>query len=218
MPRATLASKCLGATAILSASFSLVLALATAFYPSPAHAADDDSVLPFPAPAMKGKTAPRLQDSTMTWPDDPQRLPKDAPNILIVLLDDVGFGISETFGGEVHTPTFDRLAKEGISFTGFNTTSICSPTRAALLTGRNHTRVSSGTIAERAVAWDGYTGIIPKEGATIAEILKNYGYHTAAFGKWKRRRSVRRTTGRTPMASSISTVFWAARRRNTSHG
>ncbi len=175
---------CLGASTLLSASLSLMMTVATALAPLPANAADDGSVLPFPAPVMKGKTAPRLQDSTMTWPDDPQRLPKDAPNILIVLLDDVGFGISQTFGGEVHTPTFDRLAREGISFTGFNTTSICSPTRAALLTGRNHTRVSSGTIAERAVAWDGYTGIIPKEGATIAEILKNYGYHTAAFGKW----------------------------------
>lgn len=178
------ASRDLTNKTLLSATVSLALALATALLPWPSNAADDGSVLPFPAPVMKGKTAPRLQDSTMTWPDDPQRLPKDAPNILIVLLDDVGFGISETFGGEVHTPTFDRLAREGISFTGFNTTSICSPTRAALLTGRNHTRVGSGTIAERAVAWDGYTGIIPKEGATIAEVLKNYGYHTAAFGKW----------------------------------
>ena len=108
----------------------------------------------------------------------------DAPNILIVLLDDVGFGISETFGGEVRTPTLSRLAAEGISYNAFHTTSICSPTRASLLTGRNHTRVGSGTIAERAVAFDGYTGVIPKSAATIAEVLKNYGYHTAAFGKW----------------------------------
>ena len=120
----------------------------------------------------------------MIWPDQPQRLPKDAPNILIVLLDDVGFGVAETFGGEVHTPTLDRLAAEGIAYTRFHTTSICSPTRASLLTGRNHTRVGSGTIAERAVAWDGYTGVIPKTAATMAEVLKEYGYHTAAFGKW----------------------------------
>ena len=101
-----------------------------------------------------------------------------------MLLDDVGFGISETFGGEVSTPTLDRLAAEGVMFNQFHTTSICSPTRASLLTGRNHTRVGSGTIAERAVAFDGYTGVIPKTAATVAEVLKNYGYHTAAFGKW----------------------------------
>ncbi|MCA9075181.1 MAG: arylsulfatase [Planctomycetaceae bacterium] len=146
---------------------------------------DDGSVLPFPpTPLNESVAKPRLQDSTMKWPDEPNRLPVDAPNILIVLLDDVGFGVSETFGGEVHTPTFDRLAKEGLKYNNFHTTSICSPTRAALLTGRNHTRVGSGTIAERAVAFDGYTGIIPKEAATIAEVLRNYGYATSAFGKW----------------------------------
>lgn len=145
---------------------------------------NDGSVLPFPPAPMAGKAEPRLQDSTMIWPEEPRRLPEGAPNILIVLLDDVGFGISETFGGEVHTPTFSRLAAEGLSYNGFNTTSICSPTRAALLTGRNHTRVGSGTIAERAVAFDGYTGVIPKTAATVAEVLKNYGYHTSAFGKW----------------------------------
>ena len=149
-----------------------------------AQVPSDGSVLPFPPAPMAGKAEPRLQDSTMIWPEEPRHLPKGAPNILIVLLDDVGFGISETFGGEVHTPTLQRLAEEGISYNAFHTTSICSPTRAALLTGRNHTRVGSGTIAERAVAFDGYTGVIPKNAATIAEVLKNYGYHTAAFGKW----------------------------------
>ncbi|WP_169336268.1 arylsulfatase [Echinicola pacifica] len=141
-------------------------------------------VLPFPASPMASVTEPRLQDSKMQWPEEPKRLPEDAPNVLIVLLDDVGFGISETFGGEVHTPTFTKIVNEGIVYNTFHTTSICSPTRAALLTGRNHTRVSSGTIAERAVAFDGYTGIIPKTAATIPEILKEYGYHTSAFGKW----------------------------------
>ena len=95
----------------------------------------DGSVLPFPPAPMAGVAAPRLQDSTMIWPPAQQHLPADAPNILIVLLDDVGFGVSETFGGEVHTPTLDRLAAEGIAYTQFHTTSICSPTRAALLTG-----------------------------------------------------------------------------------
>ena len=79
---------------------------------------------------------------------------------------------------------FRKLRDEGISYNRFHTTSICSPTRAALLTGRNHQRVGSGTIAERAVDWDGYTGVMPKTSATIAEVLKNYGYKTSAFGKW----------------------------------
>ncbi len=142
------------------------------------------TVLPFPPTPLDSLTKPRLQDSTMKWPVEPKRLPDDVPNILIVLLDDTGFGVSETFGGEVHTPTFSRLAKEGIRYNAFHTTSICSPTRASLLTGRNHTRVGSGTIAERAVAFDGYTGVIPKEAATIAEVLRHYGYATSAFGKW----------------------------------
>ena len=144
----------------------------------------DGSVLPFPPPPSESVAKPRLQDSTMKWAEEPQRLPKDAPNILIVLIDDVGFGIADTFGGEVHTPTLTRLAEEGIRYNAFHTTSICSPTRASLLTGRNHTRVGSGTIAERAVAFDGYTGIMPKTAATMAEVLKEYGYKTSAFGKW----------------------------------
>ncbi|PZX48537.1 arylsulfatase [Algoriphagus chordae] len=145
---------------------------------------NNGEVLPFAALPMESVTKARLQDSNMKWPDEPNRLPADAPNVLIVLLDDVGFGISETMGGEIHTPNFTKIAKEGLLYNTFHTTSICSPTRAALLTGRNHTRVSSGTIAERAVAFDGYTGIIPKTAATIPEILKEYGYHTSAFGKW----------------------------------
>ena len=115
---------------------------------------------------------------------EPEHLPKDAPNILIILIDDAGFGTPDTFGGFAHTPTLTKLRDEGISYNRFHTTSICSPTRAALLTGRNHQRVGSGTIAERAVDWDGYTGIIPKTSASIAEVLKNYGYKTSAFGKW----------------------------------
>jgi arylsulfatase A-like enzyme len=150
----------------------------------PTAVPDDGSVLPFPPQPMAGLPKPRLQDSTMQWPKPVRHLPADAPNILIVLIDDVGFGVADTFGGEVHTPTLSKLAAEGIRYNAFHTTSICSPTRAALLTGRNHTRVSSGTIAERAVAFDGYTGVIPKNAATVAEVLKEYGYHTAAFGKW----------------------------------
>ena len=103
---------------------------------------------------------------------EPNHLPADAPNILIVLLDDVGFGLPDTFGGEIATPTLTRLANEGISYNTFHTTSICSPTRAALLTGRNHQRVGSGTIAERALDWDGYTGVIPKSPRRSREVLQ----------------------------------------------
>ena len=107
----------------------------------------DGSILPFPPAPMAGKAAQRLQDSTMQWPEAQRLLPDNAPNILIVLLDDVGFGVSEVYGGEVDTPALKALAEEGIEYATFHTTSICSPTRAALLTGRNHTRISSGTIA-----------------------------------------------------------------------
>ena len=141
-------------------------------------------VLPFVRGPSKSQTGETLAESKLApWPNE-SHLAKDAPNILIVLIDDVGFGISETFGGEVKTPNLSKLANEGIVYNQFHTTSICSPTRASLLTGRNHTRVGSGTIAERAVNFDGYTGIIPKSSATIAEVLKNYGYNTSAFGKW----------------------------------
>ncbi len=130
----------------------------------------------------------------MKWPAEPQRLPADAPNVLIVLLDDTGFGVSEVFGGEVETPAFKKLADEGIRYNMFHTTSICSPTRASLLTGRNHTRVGYGTIAERAVAFDGFTGIMPKEAATMAEVLRHYGYKTSAFGKWHNTPATETTT------------------------
>jgi arylsulfatase len=147
------------------------------------HAADG-SVLPFPTPPMGGKVGPTMQESVHKWREEPRRLPEDAPNILLVMLDDAGFGQASTFGGEIETPTLSRLAAEGISYNAFHTTAMCSPTRAALLTGRNHHRVGAGQIAEFANDWDGYTGIIPKSSATMAEVLGHYGYATAAFGKW----------------------------------
>ena len=142
------------------------------------------TILPFPEPPTASTYGESILDSKMIRRETQTHLPKDAPNIVIVLMDDVGFGTPSTFGGEVNTPTLTKVWNNGIAYNEFHTTSICSPTRAALLTGRNHTRVGSGTIAERAVDWDGYTGIIPKEAATGAEVLKDYGYSTAAFGKW----------------------------------
>ena len=101
-----------------------------------------------------------------------------------MLIDDAGPALPSTFGGEVNTPTMDRIVKEGIAYNRFHTTAMCSPTRAALLTGRNHHRVGNGQIAELANDWDGYAGRIPKSSALAAEVLKDYGYATGAFGKW----------------------------------
>ena len=145
---------------------------------------DDGSVLPFPPTPSASTAGPTLQESTHKRRVEKSHLSKDAPNILIILLDDVGFGLPATFGGPINTPTLSKLADGGISYNAFHTTAICSPTRAALLTGRNHHRVGSGTIAERAVDWDGYTGVIPRTSATLAKVLGHYGYKTAAFGKW----------------------------------
>jgi arylsulfatase len=140
-------------------------------------------VLPFPDSPMGGKVGPTMQESVHKWRTEPSRLPADAPNILIVMFDDAGFGQADTFGGEIHTPTLSRLADDGISYNRFHTTAMSSPTRAALLTGRNHHRVGAGQIAEFANDWDGYSGVIPKSSATIAEVLRHYGYATSAFGK-----------------------------------
>jgi len=140
-------------------------------------------VLPFPEPPMGGEVGPTMQQSVHKWREQPRHLPEDAPNILIVMFDDAGFGQPDTFGGEIHTPTLTRLADAGISYNAFHTTAMCSPTRAALMTGRNHHRVGAGQIAEFANDWDGYTGVIPRSSATIAEVLRYYGYATAAFGK-----------------------------------
>jgi arylsulfatase len=132
---------------------------------------------------MGGKVGPTMQESVHKWRTEPSRLPADAPNILIVMFDDAGFGQASTFGGEINTPTLSRLAEEGISYNRFHTTAMSSPTRAALLTGRNHHRVGAGIIAEFANDWDGYSGVIPKSSATIAEVLRYYGYATSAYGK-----------------------------------
>ncbi|MFL0781886.1 MAG: arylsulfatase [Prochlorococcus sp.] len=144
----------------------------------------DGSVLPFPARPRGSVAAVTMQDSTYNPRPAPKHLPDDAPNILIVLIDDVGPAVSDTFGGEVHTPTLSSVHETGVSFNRFHTTAMCSPTRASLLTGRNHTHVCSGQIAELANDWDGYSGEIPKTCALQADVLRHYGYSTAAFGKW----------------------------------
>ncbi|MBL9145143.1 MAG: arylsulfatase [Verrucomicrobiaceae bacterium] len=125
-----------------------------------------------------------MKDSTHQKRVTPSRLQPGAPNVLIILIDDVGPGVASTYGGEIHTPALDRVAKAGISYNRFHSTAMCSPTRASLLTGRNHTRVGNGQICELANDWDGFSGTIPKSAACVAEVLKDYGYNTSAFGKW----------------------------------
>lgn len=111
------------------------------------------------------------------------RAPHGAPNVLLVLTDDVGFAAPSTFGGPIPTPALDRLAASGLRYNRFHVTAMCSPTRAALLTGRNHHAVGSGVVTDLASAHPGYSGVMPKSAATIAEVLKQNGYNTAMFGK-----------------------------------
>lgn len=141
-------------------------------------------VLPFPPTPSASIAGRTMQESEYAQRVTPPRLPADAPNIVIVLIDDAGPGLPDTFGGEVHTPALSRVINEGIGFNRFHTTAMCSPTRASLLSGRNHHRIGNGQIAELANDWDGYAGEIPKSSALVAEVLKNYGYATSAFGKW----------------------------------
>jgi len=121
--------------------------------------------------------------TTPQWPKGPQAS-KGAPNVVLILIDDVGFSATSTFGGEIATPTFEQLAKQGLRYNEFHVNSLCSPTRAALLSGRNNHEVGFGTVAEAAAGYPGYNAQWSKNAASVAEVLKANGYSTAAFGKW----------------------------------
>jgi arylsulfatase len=140
--------------------------------------------LPFPMTPSASRAGPSLKESSHKWRVQARRIADDAPNVLVIMLDDVGFGQADTYGGPIHTPTLSRIAKSGVSFNAFHTTALCSPTRAALLTGRNHHRVGSGAITEMASDWDGYIGTLPRSAASVARVLTEYGYKTSAYGKW----------------------------------
>ena len=140
------------------------------------------AVLPPPPPVFKGIINLRAKDSKSDFPQ-PMKAPAGAPNVLLVLLDDVGFGATSTFGGPCNTPTFDKLAANGLKYNRFHTTALCSPTRAALITGRNHHTVHTGVITEAATGFPGYDSVMQKDTATVAEVLKQNGYGTAWFGK-----------------------------------
>jgi len=141
------------------------------------------TMLPFEDFRFQGNIGRTINDSDPPEFPQPVRPPKGAPNIVYILIDDAGYGQFGTFGGAIPTPALDRVAADGLRYTRFHTTALCSPTRAALLTGRNHHVAGTGVITEAATGYDGYTGIIAKNVGTIAEVLRQYGYATSWFGK-----------------------------------
>ncbi len=142
----------------------------------------DRSVLPVPPAPFKGKIERTAKDSTPDFPTAVQA-PEGAPNVLLILTDDVGFGASSTFGGPIQTPTVQRLADNGLRYNMFHTTALCSPTRAALITGRNHHSVASGVITEFATGYPGYDSLVPESAGSVGEVLRENGYNTSWFGK-----------------------------------
>src|SRR5262245_16300227 len=139
-------------------------------------------VLPVPDATFEGVIGRKASESKSAFPAGVSA-PKGAPNILLIMTDDTGFGATSTFGGPIPTPNFDRVANSGLKYNHFHTTALCSPTRAALLTGRNHHTCGMASITEFATGYPGYTSLIPKSVGSIGNILVNNGYNTAWFGK-----------------------------------
>jgi arylsulfatase A-like enzyme len=158
----------------------LFLLSASIVWAQPAH---DRTILPIQEPKYPYSSILDAHNATPP-PRFEVKAPKDAPNVVIVLVDDLGFAGTSTFGGPVKTPTFDRMATEGLRYNNFHTTSVCSPTRAAIKSGRNHHVNNMGGIIETGTAFPGNTGQIPNDVTPVAEMLRNNGYSTAAFGKW----------------------------------
>ena len=145
----------------------------------------DRSRLPIRRPPFAGATKRTLADSVPDWSQASHvEPPEGAPNVLLVLIDDAGFGNPSTFGGPIETPNYTRLAENGLRYNRFHVTAVCSPTRAALLTGRNQHRVGFGLVAEFSGPFPGYNATIPRDCATLPRILKENGYLTSAIGKW----------------------------------
>src|SRR6266446_4898347 len=142
----------------------------------------DGKQLPPPDPKFGGMIKEKASESTAWWA--PRVVPpKGAPNVLLIMTDDVGFGAPGTFGGVVPTPALDRIAAQGLRYTNFHSTALCSPTRAAIITGRNHHSVGTGVVGELATGFPGYDTIIPIDKGTIGTILNANGYATSWFGK-----------------------------------
>lgn len=144
--------------------------------------ASNGSVLPYPEPPFLGKIERLAKDSVSDFPKAVEA-PENAPNVLLIMTDDVGFGASSTFGGPIPTPAFDRVANTGLRYTMFHTTSLCSPTRAALITGRNHHTVATGVITEMATGFPGYDSLVSKSCASVGQVLRGNAFNTSWFGK-----------------------------------
>ena len=142
----------------------------------------DRSILPIPEPVFRGEIGITPRESTKDFPRD-VKPPQGAPNVVIIMPDDVGFAASDVFGGPIPTPAFERVAKAGLTFNRFHTTAQCSPTRAALITGRNHHTCGTGAIMEMGIGYPGYNTVLSKKLAGMGDILKYNGYNTAWFGK-----------------------------------
>jgi len=176
----------------------------------------DGRYLPPPPVPFGGTINLDAKDSKPYWP--PTVVPrKGAPNILLIMTDDQGYGVSGTFGGVIPTPSMDRIAKAGLRYTQFHSTALCSPTRAALITGRNHHSVGFGVITEMSTGYPGYDSVIGPESATIGTILKQNGYATSWFGKnhntpsYQLSSAAPLTNGRPGWGSIISTASMGAR-------
>ncbi len=200
--------------ASLLAPLSLALAQGAPAAKAGAGGPPNVSILPHPDPVFKGVIGRTTEDSKSDFPQ-PVKAPEGAPNILVILTDDVGFGASSSFGGPIPTPTLDSLAATGLKYNAFNTTALCSPTRAALITGRDQHTVHTGIIMERSLGYPGYDSLMPKSAGTVGEILRGNGYSTAWFGKnhnvpaWQSAAG-RSTCGPPDWASIISTASSAA--------
>ena len=142
----------------------------------------DGKQLPPPPPKFEGKIERNAAQSKPYWPARVEP-PKGAPNVLLIMTDDSGFGVPSTFGGVIPTPALDRVAAMGLRYTNFNSTALCSPTRAALITGRNHHSAGFGVVSEQSTGYPGYDSFITRDKATIGRILKDNGYRTSWFGK-----------------------------------
>jgi arylsulfatase A-like enzyme len=154
-----------------------------------------------------GRIDPSRDKSSPDWPKRPSAT-KGAPNVVLILLDDVGFGASSTFGGPVATPALSQLAATGLRYNRFHVNAMCSPTRGALLSGRNSHEVGFGVITESAAGYPGYNSVWPRSSASIAQVPQLNGYSTAVFGKWHN----------TPVwALTTSTVSWARRQSVGAH-
>ncbi len=181
------------------------------------QAGPDRTILPIQEPKRPLYTELDARNAKMP-PHFEVKAPAGAPNVVIVLIDDLGFGATGTYGGPIPTPTLERLAQNGLRYNNFHTTALSSPTRAALKSGRNHHTVNMAFVTEMATGFPGATGQIPNATAPVAEMLRLNGYSTGAFGKWHEtaawETSVSGPFDRWPTRSGLRQVLRLSRRRN----